>query len=129
MISLIDALAGKSAQKEFKFGDQTTVVLRTLTQGEMNSVMQRIPRSDLMPMIELIKVPELARALVSINNINLEAFDDFNDEKKKSPNKDKYLIIEEMLEKMDTFVISSLYNVYSSFKEEISKQKEELKNA
>lgn len=128
MISLIDALAGKSTQKEFKFGEQK-VILRTLTQGEMNSVMQRIPRSDLMPMIELIKVPELARALVSINGVNVEAFDDFINETKKTPNKDKYLIIEEMLEKMDTFVISALYNVYSSFKEEISKQKEELKNA
>lgn len=126
-MNLVDALLGKTEQKEFAFG-QGKVTLRTLTQSEINEIMEKIPRMDL-SLIELQKVPILARSIVNVNGIDIHAFQEVQDAIKKDEKVKIVNVIEEILGKMDTTLINLLYSYYSELNEEITKQREKLKNS
>lgn len=127
MLDLVKVLSGEPDQKTFQFGDKK-IVFRTLKQSEMNDVMLRLPRTDL-SMIELEKVPVLARSIVSIDGVDIKAFDAVRDALKKNDRADIYIAIEEILGQMDTNIINILYGIYSDFRDESYKKREELKNA
>jgi hypothetical protein len=127
MLDLVKVLSGEPDQKEFKFGDKK-IVFRTLRQSEMNEVMLKMPRTDL-TLIELEKIPILARTLVSIDGVDLKAFDEVREAIKKDDKIDVYNVVEDLLSKIDTNVINILYNIYTEFREESLKKRELLKNA
>jgi len=126
-MNLVDALLGSPEQKEFKFGNGK-VILKTLTQDELNEVMEKLPRMDL-SIIELQKVPILARSIVSINGIDIHAFQEVQDAIKKDEKVRISNVIEEVLGKMDTTLINLLYGYYSELNEYVTKKREELKKA
>ena len=123
-MQLMEALFGEPVKKDFKLGKKV-VVLKTLTQSEMNDVMAKLPRMDL-SIIELQKVPILARALVSVDNVAIEAVAEVQDAVKK-----KIAVVdavESVLGSMDTSIINLLYGFYATLIEEVTKQREELKS-
>lgn len=123
-MQLMEALFGEPVKKEFKLGNKP-LVLKTLTQAEMNDVMARLPRMDL-SIIELQKVPILARALVSVDNVAIEAVAEVQEAvQKKIPVIDA---IEVVLGKMDTSIINLLYGFYAVLLEDVKKQREDLKS-
>jgi hypothetical protein len=125
-MQLIEALLGTPQEKEFKYG-QMKFTLKTLSQNEINEIMERLPRMDL-SIVELQKVPILARSLVNINDIDIRAFQEIRDAIKENEKVDVVSVIEKILGKMDTTLINILYGYYTSLNEEISKKREELKN-
>lgn len=126
-LNLIDALMGKNFEKEFDLGT-SKVVLRTLTQNEMNEVMMSVPRTDI-TMIEFEKIPTLAYSLVSINGIKIEAYPEIQEEIKKDSKVNVRGIIAAMLGKLDTAVINVLWAYYRQVEEESKKNIEQLKKA
>ena len=124
---LIKALLGEPEEKEFTFGKKK-LVLRTLKQSEMNEVMSGLTRADF-TMLELEKVPLLARSLVSIDGVKVAAFTEIQDAFKKDEKVDVTYAVEKVLEKMDTATINILYSMYNELVQEASKKKDLLKNA
>ena len=126
-MQLMDALLGKTIEKEFNLGGKS-LILRTLTQTEMNEVMAKLPRMDL-SMLEFQKIPILSRSIVSIDKIDKAAFSDIQDAITDKVNKVSVIeAMENMLGKMDTTIINLLYSFYSLLVEEANKQRESLKS-
>ena len=124
-MNLIDVLLGKPEQREYVFGKEK-IVFKTLTQNEVNEVMEKLPRMDL-SIVELQKIPLLARSIVSINGVDIHAFQEVQDAIKKDDKVKVVNVIEEILGKMDTTVINLLYSYYSELNETVSKERELLK--
>lgn len=123
---LISALLGETVSKEFPFGKHK-VVLRTLEQDEIDEVMLKVARMDF-SMIELQKIPVLARSLVSIDGASVATFQEVRDAIKKNPKTDIVVIIEGVLGKFDQGVINILYNLYLELLDIVDKERQELKN-
>jgi hypothetical protein len=124
-MKLVEVLLGEPEQKEFEVGNHK-IVLRTLKQVEINEVISRLPRADL-TMLELEKVPTLARSIVSIDGINPVGFDEIRVQVEKDKSINITSLIEEILSQMDSTVINVLFSMYSELREEAQKRKADLK--
>ena len=124
---LIEALLGSTEQKTYEFGGKK-IVFRTLKQSEMNSIMMNIGRADV-TMLELEKIPVLARCIVSIDGIPVEMFEEVREAIKENEKVDIHSAIEKILAKMDTNTVGILYGIYIQFREECYLKKEQLKNS
>lgn len=124
---LIDSLIGEPERKEFDFGGKK-IVFRTLKQGEMNTIMMGIGRADV-TMLELEKIPVLARCIVSIDGVPVEMFEEVREAIKENEKIDIPTAVEKILEKMDTNTVGILYGIYIQFREECYIKKEQLKNS
>lgn len=126
-MNLVDALLGTPEQKTYEFGGKK-IVFRTLKQSEMNSIMMSIGRADV-TMLELEKIPVLARCIISIDGIPLEMFEEVREAIKENEKIDIPTAIEKILAKMDTNTVGILYGIYIQFREECYLKKEQLKNS
>jgi len=126
-MKLVDVLMGEPEKREFNFGGQK-IVLRTLKQSEMNEIMMRIPRADV-TMLELEKIPTLARSIVSINGIPVEMFEEVRELTEGEGKEKTHIAIEKVMSRWDTNTVTILYGIYIDFKEECYRKKEELKNS
>ena len=124
-MKLVDALLGTPEEKEFELGKHK-IILRTLSQDEVNQIIEGLPRADL-TMLELEKIPTLAKSIVSIDGINPTGFDEIRSkvEKDKATNISKAM--EEILGQMDATTISILFSCYIDLREATQKKKEDLK--
>lgn len=127
-MNIVDVLLGKPESKEFNLGKDGKIVLKTLTQQELEDVMEKLPRLDL-SMMELQKIPILARAIVSINGVDIHAFGEVQEAIKKDEKVRVSSVIEDVLRRqMDTTMINLLYGYYGELLEETTKKRESLKN-
>lgn len=125
-MNFVDALMGKPVEKEFLFGGKK-IVLKTLSQEEMNEVTSNVARMDF-SFVELRKIPVLARSLVSIDGISVLAFAEVRDALAKDKTCNTTKVIEDLLVKMDTTLVHILYNFYTELEDAVIKEKEQLKN-
>jgi hypothetical protein len=125
-MKLLDVIMGEPEKKEFPYGNQK-IVIRTLKQSELNEIMMRIPRIDA-TMLELEKIPTLARSMVSVNGMPIEMFEEVRELTEGSEKENTYSAIEKIMSKWDTNTIGLLYGLYQDFRLECYKKKEELKN-
>lgn len=125
-MKLFDAIVGDANRKDFKIGN-AVFVLKTLTQRELNEVMLRVTRADI-TMLELQKIPILARSIISINGVPIEATDEVRQELDKNPGIDPKIAIENVLGNLDSTMLSILYGKYEDLRDETYQKRLELKN-
>ena len=125
-MKLIEILVGEPQTKIYEFMGQK-VEFKTLRQQEVNEIMIRIPRADT-TMLELEKIPTLARAIVSLNNVPVEMFEEIREIVKDKPEVSIASAMEKILGRIDSDIINLMYGLYCEFREEMFKKREDLKN-
>jgi len=121
-VSLLEKLAGKPEQFEVDYNG-IKIVFRTLSQKEYNEIHEHNIRTDILG-LELVKVPILARAIVSIDGQKFEGYSEFQSQDAKLEDIKR---IENILENMDAIVIDELFRIYGDKREEILKKKIQIK--
>jgi hypothetical protein len=131
MQKLVDALLGQRKQKEYQIGS-SKVVLQTLTAGEQTDVSRIIGSRnlDFASQAEVAKIPVLARSLVSINGVVIDAQPEVREKLRGDPMLTSAQAIEQVLSDFDWGIIDHLFsNCYSDLVQDRAKELETLKNS
>ena len=128
---LVD-LDGTLCGKPFRAKKQVlglTVEFRVLSTGERTTIWRTHGTNDLMSSAEAIAIPTLARAVVSIDGLGFEAFQEIQALKREFPTKPVVELVEKFLSDPDiSFLpINALYTAYAEVVEEQQKELEALK--
>ena len=131
MQKLVDALLGQRKEKTYQIGS-SKVVLQTLTAGEQVEI-SRIVGSrnlDFASQAEVAKVPILARSLIAINDIAIEAQPEVREKMRQDPTMSSAQVVEQVLSEFDWSTIDYIFNYcYSDLVQERAKELDALKNS
>ena len=126
MKRLIDVLKGQRYEKDFDvYG--ANIKLQSLWKNEETLIYARFQGYDFLSQMELAKVPILAKAVVSIENVAISAYPEIRDIMQKDKGKDISAAMEEFLGNLDAGVVDYLYKLYMQLKDE--REKERLSNS
>jgi len=120
--SLLEKLAGKTEEFEVDYNG-IKILFRTLSQKDWNEIYENSTRTDIIG-LELLKVPVLARAIISIDSQKFENYTEFKNQDEKIADVRKR---ENILENMDAVTINELFKIYGDGRENILKKKIQLK--
>lgn len=120
--SLLEKLAGKTEEFEVDYNG-IKILFRTLSQKDWNEIYENSTRTDIIG-LELLKVPVLARAIISIDSQKFENYTEFKNQDEKIADIRKR---ENILENMDAVTINELFKIYGDGRENILKKKIQLK--
>lgn len=125
MKRLMDVLKGQRYEKEFDvYGIK--IKIQSLWKSEEIQILTRFQGYDFLTQIELSKVPTLAKAIVSIDNIAVAAYPEIQSILAKNKTNDLVVALEDFLGSLDAGVIDHLYRCYSELKND--REKERLSN-
>lgn len=131
MQKLVDALLGQRKEKTYQIGGNK-VVLQTLTASEQTEI-SRIVGSrnlDFASQAEVAKVPILARSLVAINEVPIEAQPEVREKMRNDPTLSSVQVVEEVLGGFDWGTVEYLFNTcYADLVQERAKELDALKNS
>jgi hypothetical protein len=116
--SLLEKLAGKTEEFEVDYNG-IKILFRTLSQKDWNEIYENSTRTDIIG-LELLKVPVLARAIISIDSQKFENYTEFKNQDEKIADIRKR---ENILENMDAVTINELFKIYGDGRENILKKK------
>jgi len=131
MQKLVEALLGQRKDKTYQIGS-SKVVLQTLTAGEQIEISRIIGSRnlDFASQAEVAKVPILARALVSINDVPIEAQPEVREKMRQDPTLSSVQVVEQVLSEFDWSTIEYIFNYcYSDLVQERAKELDALKNS
>jgi len=122
---LSEALFGLPYEKQFARG-KTIIQMKTLSTQDRVEVLRKVQGLDLYAQTEAMKIPVLARSIMSINGQLLENWNEVRDIKKQFPDMDIVIAKEQALEKMDDGGINIVYQDYLELVDEATKEREKL---
>ena len=128
-MDIIGKLFGERFKKEYSFKG-SKIVMQYLTQEEALECSRRASGGDVIYQMNSLKVPTLARAIVSMDGIRWEQTDEVIELLKKEENKGLKTvdIVEQLLLKKDSEIVNELYKIYNGqFVDDRRKDIEELK--
>lgn len=131
MQKLVDALLGQRKEKTYQIGS-SKVILQTLTAGEQVEISRIIGSRnlDFVSQAEVAKMPILARSLVSINDVAIEAQPEVRDKMRQNPTLTPAQVVEQVLSEFDWSTIDYIFNYcYSDLVQERMKEMDSLKNS
>ena len=131
MQKLVDALLGQRKQKTYQVGS-SRIVLQTLTAGEQTDVSRIIGgrNFDFASQAEIAKIPVLARSLVLINDVGIDAQPEVREKLRGDPMLSPVQAIEQVLSEFDWGIIDHLFsNCYSDLVQDRAKELDALKNS
>lgn len=131
MQKLVDALLGQRKQKAYQIGS-SKVVMQTLTAGEQTDVSRIIGgrNLDFASQAEVAKVPILARSIVSINDVAIDAQPEVREKLRNDPTLISTQAVEMILNDMDWSMVEYLFgSCYSDLVQERAKELDALKNS
>jgi len=134
MKKLVEVLLGHRRTRNFQLGENK-VVLQTITSREQSEISRAVSGLDLIAQIENLKVPLLARSLVSINDTQIENFPEVREQLRKfsgngaEGNQNVVVAIEQSLYEMEKDSINLLYSCYLDLEKERVDERDKLKNS
>lgn len=129
METALNKLFGGRATSTYELGGRS-IVLQTLTKAEQVDVLRRETTGlDYMTQAEAVKVPILARSIISIDNTPWEVFADIREELQKDKSIQLVDIVEKKLGELSPGVIEVLYGFYQELIEKDRIRTDELKNS
>ena len=131
-MEILSKLFGEKFKKEFEIGGNK-VVFQTLSKKEQLQASSVNAGGDMLYQFDAIKVPILARSIVSINGLGWENCEEVKkivaDKKENKLDINLISIIEQVLGDMDGEIINAFYNHYLEIVDEHKKEVEKLKKA
>ena len=132
MARLVDLLCGYRYEEEFSVGDHK-IKMQTLWKEEEIDVIKSAQGLDMYGAIEAMKVPTLARSIMSIDNVPFSAYQEVMDELKKQKSSgivivDTVVACEKVLSEMDGGLVDILYSFYLKLKNRRDEERAKLAN-
>ena len=131
-MEILSKLFGERFKKEFEVGGNK-VMFQTLSKKEQIQAAFMNTGGDIVYQFESLKVPTLARSIVSINGTGWENCEEVKqilaDRKENNADTNILGIIEKVLGDLDGEVINTLYNCYNELTAEHKKEVDKLKKA
>jgi hypothetical protein len=128
MKKLAEVLLGGRKTKEFKVGE-SVVLLQSLTAQDQSEINSEASGLNALTYLESSKVPTLARSLVEIDKVPIEAFPEVREYLRKDTELKTVQAVEKSLYDMDKENVNLLFSLYLDLETERQAEREKLKNS